>query len=257
MGQFLTGFLLQLYPGDDNSNNVGMMKDSLASVSGMRLNDSAKLSEGKRIILKGGFLVDPKNNIEEGKDIAIKDDVIIEVAGDIKPEKGDLVIDCSDLIVSPGIVDMHLHMGDLFEVSTNPIYGAVADGVTMGLSPGAGNTFMAPALLGAEIDRGLPLNIGVYQGAANALSTMLTVDELVMLYRGELDAEVAGKKMTRNGITNTTAPLIMGIKDHMGHFIMSDENIEKIFEITTRADLLYMTHTQDPEHTLRLVELSK
>ena len=58
---------------------------------------------------------------------------------------------------------MHLHLGDLFEVSTDPMYGAVANGVTMGLSPGAGNTFMAPALLGAEVDRGLPVNIGVYQ----------------------------------------------------------------------------------------------
>src|SRR5699024_8457172 len=146
---------------------------------------------------------------------------------------------------------------DLFEVSTNPIYEAVADGVTMGLSPGAGNTFMAPALLGAEVDRGIPVNIGLYQGAASVLSTMLSVDELIKLYKGELDEDTASKKMTRNGITNTTAPLIVGIKDHMGHFIMTDENIDKIFEITSKANLIYMTHTQDPDHAIRLAELSK
>lgn len=49
--------------------------------------------------------------------------------------------------------------------------------------------------------------------------------------------------MTRNGITNTTAALTVGIKDHMGHFIMSDENIDKIYEITSKANLIYMSHT--------------
>jgi len=69
--------------------------------------------------------------------------------------------------------------------------------------------------------------------------------------------KIASSKMSRNAITNTTAPLVVGIKDHMGHFIMSDENIDKIFEITSQAKLIYMTHTQDPDHALRLVELSK
>ncbi|MBU5436908.1 amidohydrolase family protein [Tissierella sp. MSJ-40] len=238
--------------------NVGMMKEILASVKDNKLsNPIGEVKETGRIILKNGLVVDPKNNIEEVKDIAIYQGLIEEVASNINPEKGDMVINCEELLVVPGIIDMHLHLGDLFEVSTNPMYGAAANGVTMGLSPGAGNTFMAPALLGAEIDRGLPLNIGVYQGAASVLSTMLSVEELIQLYKGELDPDIAATKMTRNGITNTTAPLIVGIKDHMGHFIMSDENIDKIFEITSKAKLVYMTHTQDPAHALRLEELSK
>ncbi|MBU5424860.1 amidohydrolase family protein [Tissierella pigra] len=237
---------------------VGMLKDVLASVKESNLSDPFKdLEKTGRIILKGGLVVDPKNNIEEVLDIAVLNDEIVEVGKDIYVEKGDMVINCEGLLVTPGIVDMHLHLGDLFEVSTDPMYGAVANGVTMGLSPGAGNTFMAPALLGAEVDRGLPVNIGVYQGAASVLSTMLSVEELIKLYKGELDEETASSRMTRNSITNTTAPLVVGIKDHMGHFIMSDENIEKIFEITSKAKLLYMTHTQDPAHAIRLVELSK
>ncbi|WP_313233081.1 amidohydrolase family protein [Tissierella praeacuta] len=237
---------------------VGMLKDVLASVKNNNLSDPFKdLEKTGKIILKGGLVIDPKNGIEEVQDLAILNDEIVGVGNDIYAEKGDMVINCEGLLVVPGIVDMHLHLGDLFEVSTDPIYGAVANGVTMGLSPGAGNTFMAPALLGAEVDRGLPVNIGLYQGAASVLSTMLSVDELIKLYKGELDVETASSRMTRNAITNTTAPLVVGIKDHMGHFIMSDENIEKIFEITSKANLLYMTHTQDPDHAIRLFELSK
>src|SRR5699024_5235432 len=158
------------------TTKVNMLNDTLASVRNQSLSDpDKKLKKTGRVILKNGLVVDPKNKIEEVLDIAIMNDEIVEIGEKIYIEKGDMTIDCEGLLVVPGLVDMHLHLGDLFEVSTNPIYEAVADGVTMGLSPGAGNTFMAPALLGAEVDRGIPVNIGLYQGAASVLSTMLSV----------------------------------------------------------------------------------
>jgi predicted amidohydrolase len=237
---------------------AGKLPDILASARGDKLYDPiGEIKNSGRLLLKGGMVVDPKNNVEEVKDIAIFDGRIAEVADDIKPESGDKIVNCEGLLVTPGLIDMHLHLGDLFEVSTAPIHCAVEDGVTLGLSPGAGNTFMAPSLLGAEIDRGLPMNLGLYIGAANVLGTMLSVEELINLFKGELDEDVAINKMTRNRITNTTAPLTIGIKDHMGHFIMEDENINKIFEITSKAKLVYMSHTQDPAHAERLVKLSK
>lgn len=237
---------------------VGTLPDTLASVRNNNLYDPiGKIGNQGRLILKSGKVIDPKNNIEDVLDIAIVNDKIQEVSKDIKGEKGDRVINCEGLLVVPGLIDMHLHLGDLFEVTTRPIHSAAEDGVTLGLSPGAGNTFMAPALLGAEIDKGLPMNLGVYLGAVNVLGTMLSVEELIKLFKGDLDENIAFEKMTRNRITYTTAPLTIGIKDHMGHFIMSDENIDKIYEITSKAKLLYMSHTQDPAHAERLVSLSK
>lgn len=237
---------------------LNYLSNTLANVKDNHLIDAfCERCPSGRLLLKHGMLIDPMNGIERVMDIAVVGGIISEVACEIPAETGDMIIECDGLLVVPGFVDMHLHLGDLFEVSTEPILCAAADGVTTGLSPGAGNTFMTPALLGAELDRGLPLNIGVYLGAANILGTMLDVDELIRLFQGRLDAETASSKMTRNPVTNTTAALIMGIKDHMGHFIMSDENIEKIFEITSQAGLIYMSHTQDPEHSQRLVDLSK
>jgi hypothetical protein len=152
---------------------------------------------------------------------------------------------------------MHLHLGDLFETSSAPIFESVADGVTVALSPGASNTFMAPSLLGAEVDRGVPLNIGLYLGGLNVMGCRLSVDELVALFEGELGEEVAFEKMTRNPITYTTAPLIVGLKDHMGHFIAGDETLDGLFEVSSRAGLIFMSHAQDPAHSERLVGLSK
>lgn len=234
------------------------LPNTFATIKDNKLIDPfSDLAENGRLILKNGTVVDPKNNIEEVKDIVIYGGVIQEIGSDLVSEEGDKVINCEGELVVPGLVDMHLHLGDLFEISTDPIFTAISDGVTMGLSPGAGNTLMAPALVGAEIDRGVPINMGLYLGAPSVLGTLLTLEETIKLFKGELSAETMGNKMTRNSITNTTASLVIGLKDHMGHFIMSDENYDKIFEITSKAELVYMSHTQDPEHAVRLVEISK
>ena len=239
-------------------NKVGFMDGVMAAVKGNVMKDTiGDIAVSGRLILKGGHVVDPKNQVDTVTDILIGNGVVCQVGDDIQAESGDRIIDCEGLLVIPGLIDMHLHLGDLFEVSTNPIFCAAEDGVTMGLSPGAGNTFMAPSLLGAEVDHGVPINLGVYLGAVNVLGTRLSVEELIKMFRGEMDADTLSVKMSRNGITITTAPLTVGIKDHMGHFIMPDENIEKIFEITSKANLIYMSHTQDPEHAERLVSLSK
>ena len=150
-------------------------------------------------------------------------------------------MECEGLQIWPGLIDSHLHLGDLFDVSTNSIVCAVQDGVTAGISPGAGNSFMAPALLGAEIDRGLPLNAGVYLGAANILGTSMNEEEMIDLFQGKAAKELLEQKLSRNVFTNQMAPFIIGIKDHMGHFIMKDEDIDKIFDISRRR-ILFICH---------------
>jgi dihydroorotase len=211
----------------------------------------------QRLFLKGGRVIDPQNNLDKVADIAVKDGLIDQVADHIPHSNSDRVIDCHDLVVMPGLFDMHVHLGDLFDIYESPLFKAARDGVTLGLSPGAGNTFMAPALLGAEVDRGVPLHVGVYLGAAAVLGSRLSSVELIALFKKELDDETMSQKLTRNAITNSTAHLTVGIKDHMGHFIMADEAIDSIFDVTSRAGLVYMSHTQDPEHAKRMVQLSK
>jgi hypothetical protein len=89
------------------------------------------------------------------------------------------------------------------------------------------------------------------------MGSRLSVDELVALFEGQLQEEVAYQKMTRNSITYATAPLAVGLKDHVGHFIASDEVLDGLFEVSSRAGLIFMSHAQDPAHSERLVELSK
>ncbi len=212
---------------------------------------------GGRLIIRGGHVIDPRNQIDTVLDVAITDGIINEVAASIPFERGDRIINADSLLVIPGLIDMHLHLHDLFEVSVAPILEAVSDGVAVGLTPGAGNTFMSPALLGAEVDRGLPMNVGVYTGIPNVLCTNASKDELVLFFRGELPAEVGLQKVTRNPITLLTAPFTVGLKDHMGHFILQDDYIDLAYAITAEAGMVFLSHTQDPAHAERMVSRSK
>lgn len=206
-------------------------------------------------LLQNGLVVDPVNHIEERTNIRMQGSCVVEVGTNLTPKKGEGVVDCSGAYVCPGLIDMHLHLGDLFDVSTNPTVRAVEHGVTLGLSPGAGNTFMAPALMGAEVDRGLPLHVGVFVGGAAALASGLNAVELAQVLRGEADKEVVGR-LSKNPITCDTAPLLCGIKDHMGHFLQSDMAIDTLFETCQQVGLPYMSHTQSLSHAKKMVALS-
>ena len=158
--------------------------DVIATVKNGRLFDPLKdLKLTGRTIIKSGLIVDPANGIEEIKDIAFIGQYVQEVADDIKPEKGDRVINAEGLWVVPGLVDLHIHMHGLYEVTTRPSDCAAADGVTLGLSPDTATSTIGPALLGAEIDRGLPVNIGQYLGIHNLTVMDLSLDELIAFYK--------------------------------------------------------------------------
>ncbi|MEA4912773.1 MAG: amidohydrolase family protein [Oscillospiraceae bacterium] len=218
---------------------------------------SQTMREKQCLFLAGGRVVDPKNGLDQIADIEIEGDSVVRVGTGLAIPAGARVIDCGGAAVLPGLIDLHLHIGDLFDVYKSPLFKAADDGVTTAFSPGAGNTFMAPALLGAEADRGLPLNVGAFVGAAAATASCLSDDELVSLLRGELSQETAGQKLSRNGITNASAHRIIGIKEHMGHFILPDATLERLFDVCMRGGVLLMSHTQDPQHAQRLAALAK
>jgi dihydroorotase len=66
-------------------------------------------SQTADILLKGGHLIDPKNNINCLMDVAISDGRIVKVAPDISIKGVKNVIDVSGMYVTPGIIDMHVH----------------------------------------------------------------------------------------------------------------------------------------------------
>jgi len=68
------------------------------------------MAQSYNIIIKGGHVIDPKNNINEVMDLAINDGKIAKVAKSIDAKEGKLVIDAKGMYVTPGLIDMHVHV---------------------------------------------------------------------------------------------------------------------------------------------------
>ncbi|HEX5169846.1 MAG TPA: amidohydrolase/deacetylase family metallohydrolase [Cyclobacteriaceae bacterium] len=69
---------------------------------------SSATAQDYTIVIKGGHVIDPKNNINEEMDIAIKENKVVLVAKNIDAKKAQ-VIDAKGLYVTPGLVDIHSH----------------------------------------------------------------------------------------------------------------------------------------------------
>ena len=62
------------------------------------------------ILLKGGHIIDPKNKINEKMDLAINQGNIARIAADISPSSAKKVIDVTGLYITPGLIDIHVHV---------------------------------------------------------------------------------------------------------------------------------------------------
>ena len=65
-----------------------------------------------KILIKGGRVVDPKNDFDKVADVLVDNGVISEIGENINADGDVTVIDAEGKIVSPGLVDMHSHLRD-------------------------------------------------------------------------------------------------------------------------------------------------
>lgn len=70
---------------------------------------SAANAQKYSVVIKGGRVIDPKNNINEIMDVALKGDTVMSVAKNIDPKEGKQVVDAKGLYVTPGLIDIHSH----------------------------------------------------------------------------------------------------------------------------------------------------
>ena len=91
------------------------------------------------LLLKGGHVIDGKNGINAIRDVAVKDGKVAAVGTNIAASKALKTVDISGLYVTPGLVDIHVHVyqgtvrnsyanGDnsLFPESTSAVPGSAA-----------------------------------------------------------------------------------------------------------------------------------
>jgi len=63
------------------------------------------------LLLKGGHVIDPANHLDGTFDVAVSGGKIAAVEKDIPESRAGKVVDVSGLFVTPGLVDIHTHIG--------------------------------------------------------------------------------------------------------------------------------------------------
>ncbi len=63
-----------------------------------------------RLLIRGGHLIDPGQELDERLDVLIVDGRVERVGKDLKPGRHGEVLDADGLIVAPGLIDIHVHL---------------------------------------------------------------------------------------------------------------------------------------------------
>jgi dihydroorotase len=79
-----------------------------AAVAAFVASSSAQTSYD--LLIKSGNVIDPKNGVNAVRDVAIKDGRIAAVATDIAPSQAAKTLDAKGLYVTPGLIDIHVHV---------------------------------------------------------------------------------------------------------------------------------------------------
>src|SRR5258708_16321685 len=111
------------------------------------------------LLIKNGRVIDPASKTDAVRDVLLDGEKIKEVgpAGKIAAPQGTDVFDASGLIVAPGFIDLHVHLREPGQESSETIEtrtrAAARGGVTAGFllpetKPPEEQAFGAPVILG-------------------------------------------------------------------------------------------------------------
>src|SRR5918994_7442712 len=88
------------------------------------------------VLIRGGRVIDPSRNTDEVADVYLENGKVGAVGRDIGSPDDALILDATDKIVSPGLIDLHVHLREpgqeeLETVATGAM-AAAAGGVRTG-----------------------------------------------------------------------------------------------------------------------------
>jgi dihydroorotase len=83
------------------------------------------------LLIKGGEVIDPKQEIHGIRDIAINHGKIVAISKDISSNDAKKVIDARNKIITPGLIDIHTHVAEaIMPIAVTPDEAGVYSGVT-------------------------------------------------------------------------------------------------------------------------------
>lgn len=214
----------------------------LVSLSGLQ---AQKLD----FLLKGGHVIDPKNGIDEQMDVGIRDGKIAEVEKSIPENKALKFIDVSGLYITPGLLDMHVHV-----FMGNEPGAYIADGATSVMPDGftfrSGVTTVVDA--GSSGWRNFPLfkNQTIDKSKTRVLALLNITGNGMRSRFEEQNLADMNPVMTSHMITKLYPDILVGIK--ASHYWGKFENVDRAVEAGNLAQVPVMVDfgEHDPPNSI-------
>ena len=191
------------------------------------------------ILLRGGHVIDPANNIDGVMDVAIANGKIQQVSRNISTAQAKRVIDVKGLYVTPGLIDMHAHV-----FMGNDPESYIANGPTS--VPPDGFTFRAGVTTVVDAGSSGWRNFRQFKAQTIDVSRTRVLALLNIVGTGmygrfeEQDVNDMNPEMTANMIRKLYPKILVGIKaaHYWGDFTQVDRAVEagKLAEVPVMVD---------------------
>ena len=105
------------------------------------------------LVIRNGHVIDPKNNINAVMDVAINDGKVAVIAKNIDAKQAKQVVDAQGMYVTPGLIDMHVHVFTSMRGDPSPDGYTLQNGVTSCVDAGTSGWKSFPTFKSEVIDK--------------------------------------------------------------------------------------------------------
>lgn len=182
------------------------------------------------LLIKNGYMIDPKSGREGKLDILTKGDRILQIGKELKiPEEDCDVMDAEGLLVAPGLVDVHVHFRD-------PGFPQKEDILTGGAAAARGGftTVVMMANTKPSIDNPETLRYVLEKGQKTGIHVLSCANVTLGMQGRELTPMEELVKAGAVGFTDDGIPLL------------DAELVRKAMERAARLDMPISFHEEDP-----------
>ncbi|HWO32285.1 MAG TPA: amidohydrolase/deacetylase family metallohydrolase, partial [Candidatus Acidoferrum sp.] len=198
------------------------------------------------LLIQGGTVIDPARNVQSVLDVAVRDGKIAQISPNIPHEKSHKTISAAGKLVTPGLIDIHVHVYDgATEAGINADHYCIGHGVTTAVDAGSAGY---PSIAGLRKYVINPSDTRLYALLdIGALGTLVGIKD-AMENLEWVNPERAAKA------ANDNKPVVIGIKARLSKDVAGTNDIEGLRRARRAAEdsrLPIMVHIGDTVSPLR------
>lgn len=194
------------------------------------------------LLIKGGTVVDPSQELNVVRDVALSDGKVAAIEESIAESHAREVVDATGLVVTPGLIDLHVHaFWGASAYGMEPDIGNIAKGVTTAMDTGSAGATNFPAFRRYVLER-----------ADTRLFALLNISAMGMIWPriGELTdlrwADVP--EAVRVGRENRD--FVLGIKARLSKSYAGENDVDSL-EAAEAIGGFVMIHVKDTKTPLK------